>query len=136
MKKVFLNLTVHPLLPEQREAAKRELGVQEFLEAGDVLPPEIVQKLRQCPSDPLELTMLAYAVAGFIVGYATSKKVHVFVHLPAGSPAFMWAFADVFPNAYATPVFSHSSRESIEERLPDGTVRKRSVFKFERFIVF
>jgi hypothetical protein len=133
-KKIFVNLTAHPLLPEQERAAKEQFGVEEFLDASDVLPDEVVNALRQSPADPGELYGLAYRVAGELVNFARREKVHLYVHLPAGSPAFMWALADAWPYSWATPVFSHSRREAVEERLPDGSVVKRSKFVFERFI--
>jgi len=136
MKKVFVNLTAHQLLPEQVEAARREFGVEEFVEAGDVFPAEVVQKLRQCPSDPEELVRLARQVADGLAEYARREGARLYVHLPTGSPAFMWALAGVFPHAYAVPVFSHTRREVVEQTLPDGSVQKRSVFRFEKFIVF
>lgn len=135
VKKVFVNLTAHPLLPEQERAAKEQLGAEAILDASDVMPAEIVKKLRQSPADPGELYRLAYQVKDALVDFANKERAHLYVHLPAGSPAFMWALTLKFPNAYATPVFSHSRREAVEERLPDGSVVKRSKFVFERFIV-
>jgi len=134
-EKVFLNLTAHQLLPEQVEAAEKEFGVKEFVEAGDVFPAEVVQALRQSPSNPGELVLLAYAVADGLVEYARKEGVRLYVHLPTGSPAFMWALAGVFPHAYAIPVFSHSRRVVEDVRQEDGSVKKVSKFKFEHYIV-
>ena len=133
--KVFVNLTAHYLLPEQVRAAREQFGVEKFYDASDVLPAGLIQKLRQSPSDPEELFRLAYRVADALVNFARRERARLYVHLPAGSPAFMWALAQVFPYAYAKPVFSHSRREAVEERLPDGSVVKRSKFVFERFVV-
>jgi hypothetical protein len=134
-KKIFVNLTAHRLLPEQEEVARKELGVDTIVDADEVLPPEVVQKLRQCPSDPTELAELAHKVAELLTEFARESSAKLYVHLPVGSPAFMFILAQIFPNAYATPVFSHSGRIVQEVQNPDGTVTKKSIFKFEKFIV-
>jgi len=137
----FINLTAHALTTEQVAAAK-ELGVTEFLEAADVLPAEVLDKLRNCPSDNYELTTLAYKIIDAINQKAVGDDSLLFVHLPCGSPALMWKFCDLVGGAVAHldcvfhAVFSHSVRDSVESTEPDGTVIKKSVFRFEKFIIF
>lgn len=135
MRKVFVNLTAHNLTEEQVEEAKRRFGVSEFLSAEDILDKEVVAKLRQSPGNIEELRALALDVAEVLEQYARKNNVELYVHLPAGSPAFMWVLSLVWPYGWAIPVFSHSRREVIEEKKDDGSVVKRSVFRFEGYIV-
>ena len=64
-------------------------------------------------------------------------------HLPIGSPAFQHEFFGRtesmrrnYPMSdYATQfIFSHTVRESVEEPQSDGSIVKKSVFRFEQFI--
>lgn len=136
----FLNLTAHALTPEQVAAAK-ELGATEFLEAADVLPPDTVASLRNCPADKDGLTALAYKIIDAIKAVAVGDDSLLFVHLPCGSPALMWEFCGIIGGAVPlldcvfNAVFSHSVRESVETIQPDGSVVKNSVFRFQKFIV-
>jgi hypothetical protein len=130
----FINLTAHNLTADQIEAAKK-LGVTEFLEAADVLPPTILEKLRNCPSDIYEISTLAIAVLESING--VKGHDNLYVHFPCGSPALMWMLARNRSEDWDfTPVFSHSVRDSVETVQPDGSISKQSVFRFEKFIIF
>lgn len=135
MRRVFVNLTSHRLMDEQIEEAKK-FGVEEFYNAEDVLPEDIVSQVRQCPDTIDELGMLAYNIVEKLIDFAKQKKVHAYVHLPVGSPALMWIFPEIWPYFYATPVFSHTEREVVEHIESDGSVVKKSRFKFKGYIVF
>jgi len=136
MKRVFLNLTAHELTKEQIEAAKRQLEIDEFLDAKDVIPKHLLWRLRQCPADEKEVYKLATKINYILDRYAYDYGIDLYVHLPAGSPAFMWCFANVFSHKFLKAVFSHTRRITEEVQQPDGSVVKKSVFRFERFIVF
>ena len=136
VKGVFVNLTAHRLLPEQVRAIKEDLGIEEIVDAEEVVPKGLLEKLRQCPADPKELFRMACELSDALVKYTRENGVDLYVHLPCGSPAFMWCFANVFPHKFISAVFSHTKREVVETQQPDGSVVKKSVFKFEKFIVF
>lgn len=134
----FINLTAHALTADQIAAAK-ELGVTEFLEAADVLPPDVLAAIRNCPGEKDELTALANKMIDAIKAVAAAEDPLPLVHLPAGSPALMWKFCDLigsYIDCVPYAVFSHSVRDSVETVQPDGTVIKKSVFRFEKFIIF
>lgn len=136
----FLNLTAHNLTADQIEAAKA-LGATKFLEASDILPPDTVDKLRNCPSDKDGLLSIAYQLIDAIKATAKGDDSLPLVHLPCGSPALMWEFCGIVGGAVPlldcvfSAVFSHSVRQSVETVQPDGSVAKNSVFRFEKFIV-
>lgn len=136
VKRVFLNLTAHKLTKEQIEVAKRQFGIEEFKDAEEVIPTELLKKLRQCPKDDKELYRLACELSDILVKYVRENAIDLYVHLPVGSPAFMWVFANVFPHRLISAVFSHTKRVTEEIQQSDGSVVKRSVFKFEGYTVF
>lgn len=135
-KKIFVNLTAHKLTEEQIKAAKEKLGVDEIVEAEEIVSKKLLDRLRQCPSDKNKLIDMAYELADELYKYAIGKEARLYVHLPTGSPAFMWVFANVFPHKFMSAVFSHTRREVIKIEQQDGSVIKKSVFKFRKFIVF
>lgn len=116
----FVNLTEHELTAEQVQAAK-ELGVTRFLEAADILPPDTLEKLRNCPSDYKELTAIVYEIIGVLKQMSYEDKPP-FVHLPCSSPALIWLLsannntADIYDGGYfLIPVFSHSVKGVFEK---------------------
>jgi len=119
-------------LPEQIDEASK--FVDEIVSAEEFLPQELIQKLHQCPSDVKELYQLAQELCDYLAEYARFQSARLYVHLPVGSPAFMWILGYYFPHTYCVPVFSHTERIVEEIQQPDGTVVKKSVFKFEGFI--
>jgi hypothetical protein len=137
----FLNLTAHALTPEQ-VAAAQALGATKFLEAADILPPDVVAAMRNCPAEKDGLLAIAYQIIDAIKATAKGDDSLPLVHLPCGSPALMWKLCDLIGGAVGhldcvfDAVFSHSVRDSVESTEPDGTVTKKSVFRFEKFIVF
>jgi hypothetical protein len=128
------------LTADQIEAAKA-LGATKFLEAADILPPDVVASLRNCPAEKDALTALAYKLIDAIKATAKGDDSLPLVHLPCGSPALMWKLCDLIGGAVGhldcvfDAVFSHSVRQSVETTAPDGSVVKNSVFRFEKFIV-
>jgi len=131
-KRIFVNLTAHQLNDAQRRKALE--FCKDIKEAEEILPQELVQKLRQCPSDTKELYDLAQGLCEHLVEYARREGARLYVHLPVGSPAFMWILQHHFPHSYCVPVFSHSKRIVKEIPQPDGSIVKKSLFKFEGFI--
>ena len=51
-----------------------------------------------------------------------------------GAPWFMGPLERALRNDHIVPVYAFSKRVSVEENLPDGTVKKTFVFKHEGFI--
>jgi len=146
---ILINLTNHKLLPEQEEAAQSELSVTKIVELAT--DSYLRCALSDTPANPRELRELASLVLHYLQNFSSESKVYI--HLPAGSPAFMWALCRALydknyrskhyasdehhmpPRPTVTPVFSHTRRDVAEKCLPNGSVVKHSIFKFERFIV-
>lgn len=130
-KILFINLTQHKLTDAQVAEAKKLAD-----EIVDVKDFEIYDKIKSSENTLRGLItqtmMVVLWLAPFFMDY---KKVYV--HLPIGSPAFMFILSSTLltmPNLY--PVFSHTEREVIEETQENGTVIKKNVFRFKGFINF
>jgi hypothetical protein len=144
----FINFTQHPLTDEQIRAAY-ELGANEIVSAKDVLTNfnEIAIDDGNIDSD-----RQAQRIAEAIV--ALAGKEPAIIHFPISSPrvqASFWrlysyweypSYADKHSDAFKTWekvrkcrfVFSHTSRISQDLPQPDGSVKKTTVFKFEKFV--
>lgn len=134
MKKVFLNVTAHNMSGEQLDKARKLAGEVKNLKD---INPELASKLANSPDNLVGIMELVYELKSFCLTLARDYE-EVYVHLPIGSPAFMFALARELTSFYGevTPVFSHSERISVEEQQPDGSVIKRAVFRFKKFIIF
>lgn len=127
---MFINCTQHALTAEQRAAAL-ELGGGVVAELRD-LNPQLFARLTQIGSD-VDVKALALEAAVVFV----EDHENDILHLPIGSPAFMWHLAQElarFGKSAPRVVFSHSRRESVDMPQADGTVRKQAVFTFEKFV--
>jgi len=144
----FINFTQHSLTPEQIEAAKA-MGAKEIINAKDVLP-----NFAEIANDDGETDAVRQAneIAKAIAALAGNEDA--IVHFPVSSPrvqAKFWrqfeywgypSYADIHASEYklwkkvrkCTFVFSHTSRISQDLPQPDGSVKKTTVFKFEKFV--
>lgn len=115
----ILNLTQHPATPEQIEAGVVDLGV--YAQAS-------LKRLLTVESPPTndEISDRAKLIASLAGGFKTA--------MIGGAPFLMSALEREIKKADIKPVYAFSKRESIEETLPDGSVRKSMVFRHEGFV--
>jgi hypothetical protein len=130
---MFLNLTAHELTSEQMELARDYSDTILDLKKMNL---DLYERLVSCPPEKVELLELVYELFDYIIKVSKTSIMRLTLHLPIGSPAFMAIF---FMNLDREKlpcriVFSHSDRVSIDEKQEDGTVIKRAVFKFIKFI--
>lgn len=135
---MILNTMQHQLT----EIQLTELGNEGIIHLKDV-DNDLFSRLANTPANEVEIQDLAQRLNKLIVKEGYSKVI-----LPIGSPAFAFAFArwigwsegyetgvDAFQKRYkGVFLFAHSERESVEEKLPDGSVKKNMVFKHVRFL--
>jgi len=126
MRKIFLNATQHKLTEGQIEAIKKlDAEIQELAD----VDPELFSKLKNTPADENEI----YVLAGKFINLVRklSQEYHrLYLHLPIGSPAFMFKFSKYDLPVNVIPVFSHTDRISY---LRDGV--KVSEFRFKKFLM-
>jgi hypothetical protein len=138
----FINFTQHTLTPEQMEAAKT-MGATEIINISN--PPRF-------NDDGVNSYKVVNEIAEEIAKIIGDDEVAV-VHFPISSPYVMALFwnkygslktrlvkGKVDPNweivvRRAVFVFSHTDRVMVEEPQPDGSVVKKSIFKFKKFMM-
>ena len=144
----FINFTQHDLTNEQIAAA-REMGAVAIINAKDALPNFSEIANDDGNTDSADKAM---QIAEAIV--ALAGKEPAIVHFPVSSPRVQAAFwrqyeyfshptyADIRSEKFKVWekvrkcrfVFSHTTRVSQDLPQPDGTVKKTTVFKFEKFV--
>ena len=118
---MILNLTQHKATPAQVEA-----GV---VEPSDWSKDQIRQILtfEEIP-DRSELLRRAEQLTVIAANYRASRV------MVGGASYFMEPLCVTLREWDITPVFAFSRRESVEETLPDGSVRKSQVFQHLGFV--
>ncbi len=128
---MIINLTQHLATPDQSAA-----GVVD-------LPPEQRQALIECLTvDELpsreEIIARAEHAAELAVhnglGGDDGDDPFPDAAMIGGAPWMMRAMEDALLDRGISPVYAFSRRESVEETLPDGSVRKVAVFRHAGFI--
>ena len=122
---MILNLTQHPATPEQIEAGVVDLP--------DSVRPALIGWLTfsQLPSRE-EIEDRAEALA--LLADSLLPEEGNPAAMIGGAPYLMAALEAALRNQRIRPLYAFSRRESIEQVLPDGTVRKTSIFRHAGFI--
>jgi hypothetical protein len=123
MVKMFL-LFSHKLTEDQVNEAKNVFQISEFVS----LPEDLQRKWSNVPPeiDDVELENYAKQFTEFINENRTSQMDLVFL---AGEPGLVHVIASKIHGC----VYATTLQEKKEERQPDGSVKKISVFKHCRF---
>jgi len=128
---MILNLTQHPATPEQKAAgvvdfpqAEREMLVK--LLTFDTLPSR--EEIENRAFDLAEL-----ACYNGLNGDEGDDPI-IFTAMIGGAPYLMASLEQELVAHGITPVYAFSTRESVEETQPDGSVRKVNVFRHAGFV--
>ena len=125
--KRVLWLTQHKPNKEQIEALKKAFGEQtQIMLYKDCFDKEITEKLENSPTEEYKLFDLAFKVRDRIEELGVDV-----IHLPIGSPAFMFVLTLLLYKSKRRIIFSHTDR--IVEEIDN---KKVSIFKFKKFIKF
>lgn len=118
----IINLTQHNPTPEQSE-----LGVVN-------LPQPLKEKVislitfNEIPTISL-LESNAKRIAGIVSDYAKINGIENPTAMIGGAPYFMGHLETALKAAGVKPVYAFTMRESIDEILPDGSIKKVAVFR-------
>jgi hypothetical protein len=121
----ILNLTQHAATPDQ-------------IEAGVFEPREIDRELIRgqltfaAIPDALCLRSRARYLAQLAARYKTDDDV--LCVMIGGAPFFMEWLAEALRALGMKPCYAFSKRESVEQKMDDGSVRKTQVFRHEGFV--
>lgn len=117
----MLNLTQHAATPDQVAA-----GVVD-LEGMDAAALRRLLTFRDLP-DREDVLAAAEAIAAIAKAHGASAA------MIGGAPFLMGPLEIELKLAGITPLYAFSRRESVDETLPDGSVRKTAVFRHEGFV--
>lgn len=122
---MILNLTQHPATTEQIEAGVVDLP--------DSVRPALIGWLTfsQLPSRE-EIEDRAEALA--LLADSLLPEEGNPAAMIGGAPYLMAPLEVALRNQRIRPLYAFSVRESVEQTLPDGTVRKTSIFRHAGFI--
>lgn len=122
----IINLTQHAATPEQINAGVIEPAPED---------KKIIQTsltFEELPSAE-ELEWRAYGLATLVTNMGAANASHHTVMI-GGAPFFMSFLEKALKAQGHRPVYAFSRRESVDQVLEDGTVRKTSVFKHLGFV--
>jgi len=122
---MILNLTQHPATAEQ--VAADVVDVTGFVPGDDAATLRGLLTFEEIPSE-LRLHSNAMAIAAFAVRRGAKRA------MIGGAPFFMAPLERALRDAGVEPVYAFSRRESVEEKQPDGAVRKSAVFRHVGFV--
>jgi hypothetical protein len=148
----FINFTQHNLTEEQ-VAAAREMGATEIVNAKDALA-NFAEIANDDGNDSIVYTFLQAGKIAEAISTLVGEE-RAIIHFPISSPRVQAAFWSLLAHlqylpshAYIRPedfkvwekvrkccfVFSHTARVSQDVPQPDGSIKKTTVFKFEKFV--
>lgn len=135
----ILNLTQHDPTPEQKLAGVTcgdvtDASVVEFrkLLTFDTLPTlaEVRERARQIAEYAAKTsTLVDY---GGDSGLCVNERFQF--AMIGGAPFLMAPLEEELRRVGITPLYAFSTRESVEQVMPDGSVRKTAVFRHQGFI--
>ena len=122
--KIIWNATQHSATPEQKEQGVTDLPEELRTQLADALTFE------EIPTSE-DLRVRSIQIVGMIMtaGAKFGDKVMI-----GGAPFFMEELSHSLREVNMTPVFAFSKRESAEQTMPDGTVRKVAIFRHLGFV--
>ena len=118
----ILNLTQHEATKEQIEAGVIEPASKGYIR--ELLTFEELPSQKELERRAKELAWLAEA-------YRSEGITKVMI---GGAPYFMSTLEKVLKEHGFTPLYAFSKRECIEEKRPDGSVKKTQVFRHIGFV--
>lgn len=130
---MFLNCTAHELTEEQRQKALEYSNILIDLKTYN---PVLWEKLVNCPAEVEALKTLAQELLSFLKEVWQKSNQNLLIHFPIGSPAFQAIFFQKLDRK-SLPIrilFSHSERVSVDEIQPNGSVLKKGLFQFVKFL--
>lgn len=122
---MILNLTQHPATPDQIAQGVVDLPPAESKKLWELLTFEELPGVHTIHNN-------AEAITDIACRCFTGVKEPV--AMIGGAPFFMGPLHAALNRVGIKVVFAFSARESVEEKLPDGSVRKMAVFRHKGFV--
>lgn len=132
-----INLTHHAATPEQLAAGVIEPSAERRAEIARLLTFEQLPSPEMVQSRASLLASMARCVLGTATVEAGPRNPwtkNTCAVMIGGAPFLMAALERELVRAGLTPVYAFSTRESVEEIQPDGSVRKTAIFRHKGFV--
>jgi hypothetical protein len=123
---MYVNLTQHNATPEQVTAGVVDLPPERQHYLRGLLTYEEIPCAEEIRERADDIAALAEEAAEFF-----GEHVRAMI---GGAPYLMSSLEDALRATGIEPVYAFSARESVEEALPDGSVRKTTVFRHVGFV--
>jgi hypothetical protein len=137
----ILNLTQHTASPEQIAAGVIEPTAEERAEIVQLLTFDEQPDRHEIRDRAYELASIARRVFSRVYAAMTPDESELDSRYGTGScamiggaPYLMSALEQELAREIITPLYAFSTRESVEQVQPDGSVRKTAVFRHQGFI--
>lgn len=124
-----LNLTQHAATPEQLSAGAVELHPATQQRVRALLTFDSIPSSAEMRERADELAGIAAGAMEIETGVADRGRVMI-----GGAPFFMAALETALRRHGLTPVYAFSRRESVDECMPDGSIRKTAIFRHLGFV--
>lgn len=140
-----VNLTQHPATPEQLAAGIYDPTPEERDLIVKLLTFEECPDTHEIEDRAAELALEAYAIVHRHIRETMSEEEQMAIvrggygsfnmnAMIGGAPYLMSALEKALVDYGVCPYYAFSRRESVEETMPDGSVRKTAVFRHAGFI--
>ena len=139
---MILNLTQHPATPEQLAAGVFDPTPEERAEIVALLTFDELPQKGEIEDRAEELALAALAIlAARFRSLPKSEQERLldrdglsYYAMIGGAPYLMPHLENEMVGAGVNPLYAFSTRESVEETLPDGSVKKTAVFRHKGFV--
>lgn len=138
---MIVNLTQHPATPEQIAAGVYDPTPEERAEIAKLLTFEELPDKSEIEKRAYQLALTAYTVLSHRQRQMTHEEQEMEAQygrgmcaMIGGAPYLMSALERALADMSVCALYAFSKRESVEEALPDGGVRKVNVFRHQGFV--
>lgn len=138
---MIFNLTQHPATPEQLAAEVFDPTPEQRAEIVQLLTFDELPSRSEIADRAYQLAMIAYAALHARHASLSAEQQEVESRrgtgrcaMIGGAPYLMAPLQEALADESIMPVYAFSTRESVEETQPDGSVRKTAVFRHKGFV--
>ncbi|TAE72069.1 MAG: hypothetical protein EAZ85_10180 [Bacteroidetes bacterium] len=127
MKNLIL-LFSHSLTDDQKEDAKQDWGVENFV----ALPSDLQQIFSNVPADLETINEYLQPIEKWLL---ENSQKDDFV-LIQGDFGAVYYLVNIAKNNHLTPIYATTERKSVENMQSDGSIKTERIFKHKRFRKF
>jgi len=139
---MIVNMTQHPATPEQLAAGVFDPTPEERAEIVALLTFDTLPEKGEIEERAEELALTALAILAArerSLSHQERERLMergtvTYFAMIGGAPYLMPHLENEMVGAGVNPLYAFSTRESVEETLPDGSVKKTAVFRHKGFV--